>query len=90
MNCSVMQVNRALKPMLDAYFPQSTGVSVIAEPGAYYVYAAFSLAVSVISKKMAAQDAKHHVHGQCCAKFYCNSLFIIICTACFVHKIGGG
>lgn len=60
-----MQVNRALKPMLDVYFPQSTGVSVIAEPGAYYVSAAFSLAVSIISKKMAAQDAKHHAHGQC-------------------------
>ncbi|XP_053467565.1 antizyme inhibitor 1a isoform X1 [Ictalurus furcatus] len=56
------KVNRALKPMLDVYFPQSTGVSVIAEPGAYYVSAAFSLAVSIISKKMAAQDAKHHAH----------------------------
>ncbi|XP_027029797.2 antizyme inhibitor 1a [Tachysurus fulvidraco] len=57
------KVNRALKPMLDAYFPQSTGVSVIAEPGAYYVSAAFSLAVSVISKKMAAQNANHHAQN---------------------------
>lgn len=63
-----MQVNRMLKPMLDAYFPQSTGVSVIAEPGAYYVSAAFSLAVSIISKKMAAQDARNHAQGQCYAK----------------------
>lgn len=54
------KVNRVLKPMLDAYFPQSTGVSVIAEPGAYYVSAAFSLAVSIISKKTASQDARNH------------------------------
>ncbi|KAI5611984.1 antizyme inhibitor 1 [Silurus asotus] len=54
------KVNTALKPMLDAYFPQSTGVEVIAEPGAYYVSAAFSLAVSIISKKTVAQDAKQH------------------------------
>lgn len=60
-----MQVNRALKPMLDAYFPPSTGVSVIAEPGAYYVSAAFSLAVSVISKKTPAQKATNHKRGQC-------------------------
>ncbi|KAM9436684.1 antizyme inhibitor 1a isoform 1-T4 [Clarias gariepinus] len=54
------KVKRALKPMLEAYFPHSTPVSVIAEPGAYYVSAAFSLAVSIISKKMAAQGARHH------------------------------
>ncbi|XP_072548585.1 antizyme inhibitor 1a [Salminus brasiliensis] len=56
------KVNRALKPMLDVYFPPSTGVSVIAEPGAYYVSAAFSLAVSIISKKAAARDADLHPH----------------------------
>lgn len=61
-----MQVNRALKPMLDAYFPQSTGVSVIAEPGAYYVSAAFSLAVSIISKKLGARKARNHTQGWCC------------------------
>lgn len=54
------KVNRAMKPMLDVYFPPSTGVSVIAEPGAYYVSAAFSLAVSIISKKIAGGDASQH------------------------------
>ncbi|XP_026870105.1 antizyme inhibitor 1a [Electrophorus electricus] len=51
------KVTRALKPILDVYFPPSTGVAVIAEPGAYYVSAAFSLAVSVTSKKTMARDA---------------------------------
>ncbi|KAL7840351.1 hypothetical protein AOLI_G00256740 [Acnodon oligacanthus] len=57
------QVNRALKPMLDVYFPLSTGISVIAEPGLYYVSSAFSLAVSIISKKTAARDADQHPHN---------------------------
>ncbi|XP_062841370.1 antizyme inhibitor 1a [Trichomycterus rosablanca] len=53
-------INRALRPALDAYFPPSTGVSVIAGPGAYYVSAAFSLAVSVVSKKRVGRDANRH------------------------------
>ncbi|XP_076868602.1 antizyme inhibitor 1a [Brachyhypopomus gauderio] len=53
------KVTQALKPILDVYFPPSTGVAVIAEPGAYYVSAAFSLAVSVTSKKTIVRNTKH-------------------------------
>ncbi|CAH2222221.1 ornithine decarboxylase [Pelobates cultripes] len=36
---------------LDLYFPESSAVDIIAEPGKYYVESAFSLAVNIIAKK---------------------------------------
>jgi ornithine decarboxylase len=41
------QVNRAL----DKFFPDSSGVEVIAEPGRYLVESAFTLATNIHSKK---------------------------------------
>ncbi|XP_030638024.1 antizyme inhibitor 1a isoform X1 [Chanos chanos] len=55
----LQKAKRAVKPILDVYFPPSTGVSVIAEPGAYYVSAAFTLAVNIITKKMVARDCSN-------------------------------
>nr|XP_015832668.2 antizyme inhibitor 1 [Nothobranchius furzeri] len=46
------QVESAVRPLLDAYFPPLSGVQVLAQPGCFYVASAFSLAVSVIGKKM--------------------------------------
>ncbi|XP_022053534.1 antizyme inhibitor 1b [Acanthochromis polyacanthus] len=46
------QVESAVRPLLDAYFPQLSGVQVLAQPGSFYVASAFSLAVSVIGKKV--------------------------------------
>lgn len=46
------QVETAIRPLLDAYFPQLSGVQVLAQPGSFYVASAFSLAVNVIGKKM--------------------------------------
>lgn len=42
--------------MVDLYFPSSTGVSVIAEPGSFFVSSAFTLAVNVVSKEVVARD----------------------------------
>uniref|UniRef100_A0A672MYK1 Antizyme inhibitor 1a n=1 Tax=Sinocyclocheilus grahami TaxID=75366 RepID=A0A672MYK1_SINGR len=50
------KVNQMLKPMLDMYFPLSTGLSLIAEPGVYYVSSAFTLAMNIIAKKTVARD----------------------------------
>uniref|UniRef100_A0A673JWC5 Antizyme inhibitor 1-like n=1 Tax=Sinocyclocheilus rhinocerous TaxID=307959 RepID=A0A673JWC5_9TELE len=50
------KVNQMLKPMLDMYFPLSTGLSLIAEPGVYYVSSAFTLAMNIIAKKNVARD----------------------------------
>lgn len=47
-----MQVESAVRPMLDAYFPPLSGVQVLAQPGSFYVASAFSLAVNVIAKKV--------------------------------------
>ncbi|KAK5613750.1 hypothetical protein CRENBAI_016642 [Crenichthys baileyi] len=46
------QVESAVQPLLDAYFPQRSGVQVLAQPGCFYVASAFTLAVSVIGKEV--------------------------------------
>lgn len=50
--------------MVDLYFPPSTGVSIIAEPGSFYVSSAFTLAVNVISKEVMARDSQDQAHGK--------------------------
>ncbi|XP_061598475.1 antizyme inhibitor 1b [Cololabis saira] len=46
------QVESAIRPLLDAYFPQRAGMQVLAQPGSFYMASAFSLAVNVIGKKV--------------------------------------
>lgn len=50
--------------MVDLYFPPSTGVSVIAEPGSFFVSSAFSFAVNIISKEVVARDGQDQAHGE--------------------------
>lgn len=50
--------------MVDLYFPPSTGVSIIAEPGNYFVSSAFTLATNIISKEVVARDRQDQAHGQ--------------------------
>ncbi len=47
-----VQVESAVRPLLDAYFSPLSGVQVLAQPGSFYVASAFSLAVNVIGKKV--------------------------------------
>ncbi|KAM4567650.1 antizyme inhibitor 1-like isoform 1-T6 [Fundulus diaphanus] len=49
--CAVMSV-------VDLYFPSSTGVSIVAEPGSFFVSTAFTLAVNIISKAAVARDCQ--------------------------------
>lgn len=60
---SHFQINSAVMSMMDLYFPPSTGVSIIAEPGSFFVSSAFTLAVNVISKEVVARDCLDHAHG---------------------------
>uniref|UniRef100_A0A8C5QM02 Orn/DAP/Arg decarboxylase 2 N-terminal domain-containing protein n=1 Tax=Leptobrachium leishanense TaxID=445787 RepID=A0A8C5QM02_9ANUR len=46
----------AVGPLLDVYFPEESGITVIAEPGSYYVSSAFTLAVNIIAKKEVEYD----------------------------------
>ncbi|XP_031734472.1 antizyme inhibitor 1 isoform X2 [Anarrhichthys ocellatus] len=55
-------INKAVMSMVDLYFPPSTGVSIIAEPGSFFVSSAFTLAVNVISKEAVARDRQDHAH----------------------------
>ncbi|XP_061460660.1 antizyme inhibitor 1 isoform X1 [Rhineura floridana] len=50
------EVNHIVSPLLDTYFPEESGVNVIAEPGCYYVSSAFTLAVNIIAKKAIEDD----------------------------------
>lgn len=59
----VWQVNNAVMDMVDLYFP-STGVSIIAEPGSFFVSSAFSFAVNIISKEVVARDFQDQAHGE--------------------------
>lgn len=59
-----MQIKMTLRPMLDMYFPPSSGLSVIAEPGAFYVSSAFMLAVNIIAKKAVGRDLSGQTHSE--------------------------
>lgn len=57
------KVSATLRPMLDMYFPPSTSLSIIAEPGSYYVSSAFTLAVNIIDKKSLGRDFSDQAHN---------------------------
>ncbi|CAF93729.1 unnamed protein product, partial [Tetraodon nigroviridis] len=57
-------VNNAVVSMVDLYFPPSSGVCIIAEPGSFFVSSAFTLAVNVISKEMVARDSLDQAHDE--------------------------
>ncbi|KAE8605065.1 hypothetical protein XENTR_v10014956 [Xenopus tropicalis] len=46
------EITSVINPALDKYFPVDSGVTIIAEPGRYYVASAFTLAVNIIAKKV--------------------------------------
>lgn len=55
-------INNAVMSMVDLYFPASTGVTIIAEPGSFFVSSAFTLAANVISKEVLARDRQDQNH----------------------------
>ncbi|CAL8296960.1 unnamed protein product [Lota lota] len=60
----LQQVECAVSPLLDAYFPPLSGVQVLAQPGTFYVASVFSLAVNVIGKKILNQQWGSLVQGE--------------------------
>lgn len=61
-NTELEKTNDAVMSMVELYFPLSTGVSLIAEPGSYFVSSAFTLAVNIISREMVARDRQDQEH----------------------------
>ncbi|XP_047454486.1 antizyme inhibitor 1-like isoform X2 [Mugil cephalus] len=55
-------ISNTVTSMVDLYFPSSTGVSVIAEPGSFFVSSAFTLAVNIVSKEAVARDRQDLDH----------------------------
>ncbi|XP_061786923.2 antizyme inhibitor 1-like [Nerophis lumbriciformis] len=58
----LQQVESAVSPLLDAYFPVQSGVHVLAQPASFYVASAFSLAVNVIAKEAAPGEHKEFLY----------------------------
>lgn len=50
------EIAEVLNKSLDEYFPESSGIRIIAEPGRYFVASAFTLAVNIIAKRAVARD----------------------------------
>ncbi|XP_061650534.1 ornithine decarboxylase [Phyllopteryx taeniolatus] len=50
------EITAVINPALDKYFPADGGVSIIAEPGRFYVASAFTLVVNIIAKKVLVDD----------------------------------
>ncbi|KAM9308649.1 antizyme inhibitor 1 [Gastrophryne carolinensis] len=71
----LQELHHAVSPLLGAYFPEESGVSVFAEPGAFYVSSAFTLAVNILAKKVVEQQEDHLSGGkQTCSRpafIYC-------------------
>uniref|UniRef100_A0A3P8UAZ6 ornithine decarboxylase n=1 Tax=Amphiprion percula TaxID=161767 RepID=A0A3P8UAZ6_AMPPE len=47
-----MGITAVINPALDKYFPADAGVTIIAEPGRFYVASAYTLVVNIIAKKV--------------------------------------
>lgn len=60
----LLQIDSAIRPLMDLYFPASSGVSVMAEPGAFFVSSAFTLAVNVIAKDVVPRDRRDQSHDE--------------------------
>uniref|UniRef100_G1Q8V0 Ornithine decarboxylase n=1 Tax=Myotis lucifugus TaxID=59463 RepID=G1Q8V0_MYOLU len=50
------EITSVINPALDKYFPSDSGMTLIAEPGRYYVASAFALAVNIIAKKLVLKE----------------------------------
>ena len=48
----MLQICAEMCPVLESLFPEDCGVSIIAEPGRFFVASAFTLAVNVISRRL--------------------------------------
>ncbi|KAM8884263.1 antizyme inhibitor 1b [Synchiropus picturatus] len=58
------QVESAIRPLLESYFPPLSGIQLVAQPGSFYVSSAFRLAVNVIAKKVLSHHWDHLTHGE--------------------------
>ncbi|TRY84365.1 hypothetical protein DNTS_025455 [Danionella cerebrum] len=53
---NILDIGGVVRPLLEAYFPSSSGVNIIAEPGNFILFSCFRLAVNIIGKKALYRD----------------------------------
>ncbi|KAL7378311.1 hypothetical protein ABVT39_011590 [Epinephelus coioides] len=58
------EFSEVINGALDEFFPPDSGVQIIAEPGRYYVESAFTLAASVIAKRVILDDTDQHSEAE--------------------------
>ncbi|KAM9843157.1 ornithine decarboxylase-like [Aulostomus maculatus] len=58
------EFSEVINGALEEFFPPESGVQVIAEPGRYYVESVFTLAVSVIAKRVDNHDAAEDSYNE--------------------------
>lgn len=73
-----LQISRAVMSVAALYFPPCSGVSIIAEPGSYFVSSAFTLAVNIVSKEVVARDCPDRGSGKC---WFVRSLASDVCIS---------
>nr|XP_061789239.1 antizyme inhibitor 1-like [Nerophis lumbriciformis] len=55
-------ISHAVMSTVDQYFPPLSGVSIIAEPGSYFVSSALTLAVNIVSKEVVMHGVRDQAH----------------------------
>jgi len=60
------EISAELRPALDCYFPESSGVRIISEPGRFFVASAFTLSANIIAKRAVPRDNVKNAGDSCC------------------------
>lgn len=66
-----LQIAQVVNYALDEFFPLSEGVQVIAEPGRFYVAAAYTLAANVHSKRITQAHTMYYINDGVYGSFNC-------------------
>lgn len=69
----IVQIEAAIQPLLDVYFPPLSGVAVVAELGSYYVSSSFTLAVNIIGKQVLHRRPGQSLRMSAGSAFFCLS-----------------
>lgn len=68
---SIDKIAQVVNDALDEFFPVSEGVQVIAEPGRFYVAAAYTLAANIHSKRVAPSHTMYYINDGVYGSFNC-------------------
>lgn len=64
-----------IRAALKTYFPDTTGMSIIAEPGRFFVESAFTLAANIIGKRVRGELREYWINDGVYGSLMCGALF---------------